>query len=469
MARIRTLKPELLEDAVTAGLSHGAFRLFVGCILLADDYGNLRADPRRLRGEVFWGSDATGPTEVTRLLGELSEAGRAGPQSGLVQLYTVRGQLYAHIRNWEKHQKVDHPGRPRCPSPNDPETEEYSPNSQSSRDLREPLGGFSQSRGSHFAHHRDEPAHAVDRLLAEGEEKTEQFSLSGESSRDLREGLGGASESSESASTHSVVQSGNAAEAASTASDEKSEEFSPNSESSRDVREALAPDMDQYPDQGIGINTSALPPAGSDEPAPIPESSSPKTEEPRPHRPTNSQATLPFAQPTPAASSSHERAVFDHWLTGWRKNVGGIREPKLDPKRRGRIKARLREGFTVDELKRAIDGLWSSDWHLGQNETGKRYVDIELVCRDTSHVERFLEMTRSEPSAPSARVTRISEPDPSEFVPPPAGFREALEAIATRMSATRPAGSVVKADPERGADVRWSSKREPRVESGHAG
>ena len=41
--RIRTIKPELLDDAVTAGLSDMAFRLFVSSIVLADDYGRLRA------------------------------------------------------------------------------------------------------------------------------------------------------------------------------------------------------------------------------------------------------------------------------------------------------------------------------------------------------------------------------------------------------------------------------------------
>jgi len=38
--RIRCIKPELLEDERTAGLSHEAFRLFIGLILLSDDEGN---------------------------------------------------------------------------------------------------------------------------------------------------------------------------------------------------------------------------------------------------------------------------------------------------------------------------------------------------------------------------------------------------------------------------------------------
>jgi hypothetical protein len=44
-----------------------------------------------------------------------------------VRLYTANGQRYFHIRNWKKHQKVDHPGKPIVPLP--PEEEEGSPES----------------------------------------------------------------------------------------------------------------------------------------------------------------------------------------------------------------------------------------------------------------------------------------------------------------------------------------------------
>lgn len=108
--RIRTLKPELLEDPKTAGLSHAGFRLFVGAILLADDHGRLRCDPRYLSGAIFWSCG----TNVEEALEEL----RA---SGLLTLYSVRSDVYAEIRNWAKHQKVNHPSQPRIPSSSDSE------------------------------------------------------------------------------------------------------------------------------------------------------------------------------------------------------------------------------------------------------------------------------------------------------------------------------------------------------------
>lgn len=117
--RIRTIKPELIEDAITAGLSHVAFRLFIGCIILADDYGNLRYEPAWLRGQVFWRRPVA-DAEFDDALEELAT-------SGLVIAYAVKGQRYGAIRNWDKHQKVSHPGKPRVPGPPQLSAEESLP------------------------------------------------------------------------------------------------------------------------------------------------------------------------------------------------------------------------------------------------------------------------------------------------------------------------------------------------------
>ena len=106
MARIRTLKPEMLSDEKTATLTDAEFRLFVGIILLADDYGNLRANPKQLDAAIFWARE--NPVDIGPLLETLTAV-------GLIVPYTVRGQRYIHLRGWDKHQKVDHPGKPLCP------------------------------------------------------------------------------------------------------------------------------------------------------------------------------------------------------------------------------------------------------------------------------------------------------------------------------------------------------------------
>lgn len=111
--RIRSIKPEILENERTARLSHEGWRLFVSLFTLADDYGNLHAAPERLTGAVFWGRAAAEP--VSRLLEELAKA-------ELVLLYIAKGQSCAHILGWYEHQRVDKPGKPKVPAPSDDDT-----------------------------------------------------------------------------------------------------------------------------------------------------------------------------------------------------------------------------------------------------------------------------------------------------------------------------------------------------------
>lgn len=108
--RIRTIKPEALDDDKTAGLSHVAWRLFISGLLLSDDYGNLRAGVTYLAGQVFHSCPHTDSDQIRTAVDELVEA-------GLWQVYTVRGQTYAHIRGWAKHQRIDNAGKPRVPAP----------------------------------------------------------------------------------------------------------------------------------------------------------------------------------------------------------------------------------------------------------------------------------------------------------------------------------------------------------------
>jgi hypothetical protein len=109
VARIRSIKPEILERKRTAALSHEAWRLFVSMITLADDYGNVNAEPRRLDGAVFWATPCIG---IDLVLAELEAA-------GLVKFYESRGCRFAHLNGWEEHQRVDKPGPKKCDLPED--------------------------------------------------------------------------------------------------------------------------------------------------------------------------------------------------------------------------------------------------------------------------------------------------------------------------------------------------------------
>lgn len=111
--RIRTVKPEILEDSKTAKLSHEAWRLFVSGLLLADDYGTLRAEPGQLLGAAFWATDANVRAATDELVA-----------SGLWVIYKVKGQQYAQVKNWSKHQKVNHPGKVRLPGTSEADSEQ---------------------------------------------------------------------------------------------------------------------------------------------------------------------------------------------------------------------------------------------------------------------------------------------------------------------------------------------------------
>jgi hypothetical protein len=107
--RIRTIKPEILDDEKAAGLSDAAWRLWVSSWLLADDYGRLRANTHYLKGSIFW-HERHRNKKIDLLVRELEKA-------GLLTRYSNGGQKYALVPKWDRHQKVQHPGKPRCPEP----------------------------------------------------------------------------------------------------------------------------------------------------------------------------------------------------------------------------------------------------------------------------------------------------------------------------------------------------------------
>lgn len=103
--RIRTLKPEWLEDELLQESSSDARVLSAALILLADDHGNGRGGEKYLAGAVFPGQ----PTKVLR------DALARLVAIRFCRTYQVDGQTYFAIRNWAKHQKVDKPGKPKVP------------------------------------------------------------------------------------------------------------------------------------------------------------------------------------------------------------------------------------------------------------------------------------------------------------------------------------------------------------------
>lgn len=106
--RIRSIKPEVLEDELAAALPDDAWRLWVSLWVLADDHGNVRAGNQYLAATVWQDTsrDASKPLAV------LIDRGFLSP-------YAVQAQRYAHINGWSKHQRVDNAGKPRVPLPSE--------------------------------------------------------------------------------------------------------------------------------------------------------------------------------------------------------------------------------------------------------------------------------------------------------------------------------------------------------------
>ena len=62
----------------------------------------------------------------------------------------------------------------------------------------------------------------------------------------------------------------------------------------------------------------------------------------------------------------------------------------MDVERTAKIISALEHGFTVDELKRAVDGAKSSPFHRGQNDRGVIYDSIDLIFRNPEKIETFI-------------------------------------------------------------------------------
>ena len=92
-------------------------------------------------------------------------------------------------------------------------------------------------------------------------------------------------------------------------------------------------------------------------------------------------------------------AVFEYWAEARHRALGLNGEgPKQVPTKRrlAKIRARLAEGYKPDDLRRAIDGVLASSFHLNGG-----YTDIELICRDQAHVDQYRAMKRA-PAAGTA-------------------------------------------------------------------
>ena len=103
--------------------------------------------------------------------------------------------------------------------------------------------------------------------------------------------------------------------------------------------------------------------------------------------------------------TSQESDIFNFW-----KDTMEHPKAKLSSDRRQKIKARLKEGFTVDDCKEAIQNCRDSPYHQGDNEQGKVYDSIGLIFRNADKLEWFINMhNKASPRQNSVSIDDILE------------------------------------------------------------
>jgi hypothetical protein len=145
--RIRTVKPEWLEDELLAAASDEARVLSVALILMADDHGRGRASIASIAsGAWCYQMEQDGGERAPEILARASRALHELVAIGFVRLYDVARQRYFELPNWTKHQRVDKPSKPRVPTPDHPDSRGIitfaslsGDSPESSRDTRETL------------------------------------------------------------------------------------------------------------------------------------------------------------------------------------------------------------------------------------------------------------------------------------------------------------------------------------------
>jgi len=103
--------------------------------------------------------------------------------------------------------------------------------------------------------------------------------------------------------------------------------------------------------------------------------------------------------------SSDIKTVFEHYRTYHPK---AHPSPSSGSKAWKRIRERLGEGYSTEDLARAIDGCHLSPFHNGANETGTKYHALELIMRDSDQVAKFLEIASHPPSPVMSVATQLT-------------------------------------------------------------
>lgn len=110
--------------------------------------------------------------------------------------------------------------------------------------------------------------------------------------------------------------------------------------------------------------------------------------------PTSNEGGVPTSNgcliknPNKEPNKENIYVVFEFW-----KATFNSPKTVLTEKRKKKIEARLEQGYSVEDIKKAILNCSKSDYHMGKNDRGTVYNDIELICREPEKLDRFISMS----------------------------------------------------------------------------
>ena len=124
---------------------------------------------------------------------------------------------------------------------------------------------------------------------------------------------------------------------------------------------------------------------------------------PEPARKTETEREEASVEQARPVGSKEAREVFAHWQTVMAKPGS-----KFIGKRLAAVTKRLGDGYSVSDLKAAIDHRAK---HAFVNDKGVVFNDLELICRDATQVER----AATGPPVKAAAPQMTLNPYPEEF------------------------------------------------------
>ena len=111
--------------------------------------------------------------------------------------------------------------------------------------------------------------------------------------------------------------------------------------------------------------------------------------------PNQEPLTINQERDLPAKAGNAPLEIFNYWKEVMKKGPNTT----FSKKRMDKVKARLKDGYSVDFIKQAIYGCSITPHNNGTDPkgNGQKYDDLELICRYAENVERFAENANQQP------------------------------------------------------------------------